>query len=111
MTTRLHMRAEYLRCRTLGHAWEDFIPHGVRPRWGELQTWRCMRCATERHDVINALGALGHRHYVYPPDYKLAADDTPTRDAFRVELGKTLQRDARARVNGRAKARPKRKVA
>jgi hypothetical protein len=98
---RLHMRAEYLRCRTLGHAWDDFIPHGVRPRWGHLQTWRCVRCGTERHDVINAIGTLGQRHYVYPEGYQLAADERPTRDTCRVELGKVLQREARARINRR----------
>jgi hypothetical protein len=89
----------YLRCRTLGHAWDDFIPHGVRPRWGELQTWRCVRCGTERHDTINALGALGQRRYVYPEGYQLAADEPrPSRDALRIELGRMLQRASRGRV-------------
>jgi hypothetical protein len=98
---KLHTRAEYLRCRTWGHAWEEFVPHGTRPHWGELFTLRCVRCATERHDVINAYGALGQRHYVYPHDYQLAADETPTRDEWRVELASVLKREASNRSNGR----------
>lgn len=101
--SKLSTHAEYLRCRTWGHAWEEFIPHGTRPHWGELFTLRCTRCTTERHDTINALGALGQRRYVYPEDYSLAKDETPTRDQFRLELAGVLQRDARARVNGRRK--------
>jgi hypothetical protein len=100
------VRAEYQRCRTWGHAWEEFIPRNTRPRWGELFTLRCTRCTTERHDTINALGQLGGRRYVYPDDYRLAADETPTRDELRVALAQTLQREVRERVTRR-----KRKVA
>lgn len=101
MANRLTVRAEYLRCRTWGHAWEEFIPRGMRVRWGELFPLRCVRCGTERFDVINALGQLGQRRYVHPEDYSLAADETPTRDAFRVELAGELARQHR--TNGRGK--------
>lgn len=99
----LSVRAEYVRCRTWGHAWEEFVPRGTRPRWGELFTLRCVRCGTERHDVINALGALGQRRYIYPDDYKLALDETPTRDAFRLELVALLRSETNARVRARRK--------
>lgn len=89
---------DFLRCRTWGHAWEEFTPRGTRPAWGELFTLRCTRCATERFDVINNLGALGSRRYVYPEGYHLSASETPTRDAFRLELAEVLQRKSRARV-------------
>jgi len=93
---RLHVAEEYLRCRTWGHAWEEFTPQGTRPRWGELFSLRCVRCGTERFDTINALGALGARRYVYPEGYRIA--DTLTRDTFRLELATVLKREARARV-------------
>ena len=96
---------DYLRCRTWGHAWEEFVPQGQRPRWGELFSLRCTRCATERYDVINNLGALGSRRYVYPDGYQLAASETPTRDAFRVELASMLKRNAHARVAKRKRVR------
>lgn len=78
---------EYEKCRTWGHAWEDFIPHGKRPSdWGSRFSLRCERCHTERHDVIDALGRLSTRHYDYPEDYSMAKDETPTREALRLDL-------------------------
>jgi len=55
--------------------------------------------------VINALGALGQRRYVYPDDYSLALDETPTRDAFRLELVELLNAESKARVNKRRRSR------
>lgn len=102
---RLALRAEYLRCRTWGHAWEEFIPRDVRVKWGELWPLRCIRCGTERFDTINALGHLGARRYVHPEDYALAKDETPTRDGFRVQLAGLLTNEHRG--NGAIK-RPRR---
>lgn len=84
---RIGLRLEYERCRVFGHAWEDFIPSGKRPAgWGSRFSLRCVRCTTERHDVIDALGDLAERQYVYPDDYKLARDETPTRQSLRLDL-------------------------
>jgi hypothetical protein len=87
MAERVLMRVEYEKCRIWGHAWEDFTPAGRRPPgWGERFSLRCVRCATERHDVIDALGDLSQREYHYPDDYRLAKDETPSRQAMRLDL-------------------------
>lgn len=94
------LRLEYERCRVFGHAWEDFIPAGKRPPgWGHRFSLRCIRCTTERHDVIDALGDLSERQYVYPDDYRMAADETPTRQSLRLDLlARTHGRRARLRA-------------
>jgi hypothetical protein len=84
---RINLSAEYERCRTWGHAWEDFVPFGKRPQgWGMRFSLRCIRCTTERHDLIDTLGQLSSRQYVYPDDYSLAKDETPTRAELRLDL-------------------------
>ena len=90
MARRSHVPVEFLRCRTWGHAWEDFVPLNVKVSWGELWPLRCTRCGMERHDTINVHGALGSRRYIQPDGYKLTADETPTREVFRVELSNVL---------------------
>jgi hypothetical protein len=98
---RLTLRLEYEKCRVWGHAWEDFIPMGKRqPGWGNRFSLRCVRCTTERHDVIDALGDLSQRTYEYPEDYKLAKDETPTRGQLRLELLGEMRSTAR-RTNQR----------
>jgi len=42
---------------------------------------------------------------VYPDDYSLALDETPTRDAFRLELVELLNAESKARVNKRRRSR------
>jgi hypothetical protein len=92
------LRLEYEKCRTWGHAWEDFIPHGKRPPdWGQRFSLRCLRCTMERHDVIDSLGQLSTRHYDPPADYSLAADETPTRAQLRLDLLKHLRRGRASR--------------
>jgi len=82
---------EYEKCRIWGHAWEDFIPSGKRPSdWGARFSLRCERCHTERHDVIDVLGNLSTRHYDYPEDYRMSADETPSREALRLDLLKQI---------------------
>ena|SRR5215467_4313861 len=97
---RFLMALEYEKCRTWGHAWEDFIPAGTKrpPGWGSRFSLRCVRCATERHDTIDSLGALSSRHYDYPDDYSMSRDETPTREQLRLDLLKQLRTDARTRV-------------
>ena len=99
MPSRLKLSLEYEKCRTWGHAWEDFIPHGKRPSgWGSRFSLRCVRCATERHDVIDSIGQLSSRQYEYPEDYKLAKDETPTRAEFRLDLLRQMRAGARDRL-------------
>lgn len=97
----VRLRLEYEKCRVWGHAWEDFIPHGKRPAgWGSRFSLRCVRCTTERHDVIDSLGDLSAREYVYPDDYKMAKDETPTRQALRLDLLGDLRGSRRRRRVG-----------
>lgn len=78
---------EYEKCRIWGHGWEDFIPSGKRPsQWGQRFALRCIRCHTERHDLIDSLGRLSSRQYEYPADYRMAKDETPSRDSLRLDL-------------------------
>jgi hypothetical protein len=51
----------------------------------------------ERHDVIDSRGELSTRHYDAPPDYSLAADETPTRAQLRLDLLKHLRRGRASR--------------
>lgn len=80
----IDMREEYVRCRTLGHAWDDLHDHGYRASFGWLLAFRCTRCTMVRLDVIDALGRLGSRRYVQPEGYRL--ESKIPRDDFRREL-------------------------
>lgn len=88
----LGLSLDYEKCRTWGHAWEDYRPLGKRPPgWGQRFTLRCTRCGCERHDTIDATGGLSSRHYDYPADYQLAADERPTREQLRLDLLRRLK--------------------
>jgi hypothetical protein len=69
------------------HAWEDFTPAKSYkpPPWGITFHFRCIRCATARHDTIDALGDLSARRYEYPDEYRLPADETPTTQQLRLQ--------------------------
>ncbi len=56
-------------CKAIGHAW-DKVPSDWTPPWGTPLTIRCMRCGTERRDVIDSLGDVSSRRYVYPVGYQ-----------------------------------------
>jgi hypothetical protein len=106
MSARFLMRLEYEKCRTWGHAWSDFIPHGKRPPgWGRRFSLRCDRCATERHDVIDTLGDLSTRQYVYPDDYHIARDAKPTLQMMRLDLLRQIRTNGAARVARQRKRR------
>lgn len=63
---------EFLRCRAFGHAWEEFVPVGMRkPPFGFRFSLLCTSCETERHDLIDAAGNVASREYRYMPDYHL----------------------------------------
>lgn len=93
----------FLRCRTLGHAW-DQIPddggHGrqyTESRSTRRITFRCTECHTVREEAWSAVtGDVLFRTYTNPQGYKMAAEDGK-RTAMRVEwvqrLG-TLQHEA-----------------
>jgi hypothetical protein len=73
MTTLLELNEQMLRCRTLGHSWDDFIPMMKAPEFGERLSFRCVRCTTERHDICSWVdGSLIQREYRYPDEYKLS---------------------------------------
>lgn len=64
---------DYLKCKLVGHMWDDFIPHRKPPQFGELQAWLCVRCQTERHDIVSWVdGSIISREYRYPEGYHLA---------------------------------------
>lgn len=95
---------EYVQCRTYGHAWEE-IPVTESHIDGESLWLRCVRCATERHDVFDRrYGHIVHRGYDYPDAYRMSSDEMPSRDEFRLRLF-TLANDlADRRSKRRAKA-------
>lgn len=62
----------YLKCRTFGHIWDEFIPVGKRkPEFGFRFSLLCITCGSERHDLLDTNGAVAARQYVYPDGYYL----------------------------------------
>lgn len=87
------------RCRSFGHAWDDFTPIDKRPPpFGWRLSLRCVRCTTERHDIIDRLGRVASREYVYPDGY--AQTGRRPRTEWRRDLRRVIQPAARpARLN------------
>jgi hypothetical protein len=77
---------DYALCRTYGHQWEDgVLPPDYRPQvLRNCLCLRCARCSLHRIDSINSLGQVGSRRYLYPDDYRLTAEERPTREALRL---------------------------
>jgi hypothetical protein len=87
MVDRVLMARRVRKMSDMGSRVGGFHAGGRRPPgWGERFSLRCVRCTTERHDVIDALGDLSQREYHYPDDYRLAKDETPSRQAMRLDL-------------------------
>ena len=83
----------YVMCRTLGHAWDDFIPMRKPAKFGDRLSLRCIRCETERHDVVSWVdGSLLQREYQHPEGYAMAAKHT------RAEFRATLMARRRAKM-------------
>lgn len=61
----------YLKCRTFGHSWEEFVPVGKRPGIGFRFSLLCTSCGMERHDNVGTSGILISRQYVQPEGYSL----------------------------------------
>jgi len=92
------MGAASLRCRTYGHAWDEWSPGEQPPTAGWRLNLRCTRCTTERHDVIDALGALMERRYVYPDGYKADFEDHRWNlPEYRLALYERFRKNTRAR--------------
>jgi hypothetical protein len=76
-----------LRCRTYGHAWDEFYPNNLGlPIYGFRLSLRCARCTTERHDIIDHTGHVGQRRYIYAADYQMQRDELPSREQLRLNL-------------------------
>lgn len=77
--------ADMLKCRTYGHAWDEFYPdYKSPPSYGWRLSLRCIRCSTERHDTIDLVGRVSSREYVYPDGYRMGRDEAPSREDLRV---------------------------
>ena len=107
-------QVEFVKCRTLGHAWFD-VPDDAR--WNSRRVWRyrlvlrCERCGMQRYDCIDAFGNVGQRHYDAPEGYSYARDETPTRSEFRLMMLKPPpRRKARARTASPTRSPSKRRV-
>lgn len=73
---RAGIRGDFIRCRTLGHAW-DAIPVTEPPSYGVAIDLRCIHCFTIRRDVVSrSTAALMSRRYSYPDDYRDAEQHT-----------------------------------
>jgi hypothetical protein len=69
------MGAASLQCRTYGHAWDEYSRPDLPDTAGWRLSLRCARCSTERHDVIDLIGGLSERRYVYPEGYRADFED------------------------------------
>lgn len=88
--------ADMIRCRVARHMWDDFEPTEMRsPSWGTRVSFRCLRCASERHDVYDSLGEVGYRRYIYVEGYQYAKGERPSAAEFRVMLMKEQRRERR----------------
>ena len=83
---------DQLRCRTYGHAWDEYFPDDLGPpMFGWRLSLRCVRCATERHDIIDHIGQVGQRRYIYPDGYQLAGEEKPTKEELRQNLFRSVR--------------------
>jgi hypothetical protein len=88
---------EFVKCRSWGHEWDDFMPLRRRAAWGTLLSLRCTRCGAERHDTIDAQGEISAREYKYPDGYKTAGSmrgDRVTAAELRREVLHRLRKPA-----------------
>lgn len=86
-----------VRCRTLGHRWDDYSPSGMlRPLFGYRVSLRCSSCRTQRHELVNSRGQVLAREYRYADAYTIeGGEDRPSRDEWRVELVRRRVLDVR----------------
>lgn len=94
MTDLTKLPSSYIRCRTLGHAWDDVEPTPDEVRDADI-IWHgdsllatcCSRCAMRRLDIAAPNGVLRTRRYNYPIGYLMAkGEQRPKRSDFRKQL-------------------------
>ena len=92
---------EVVRCRTYGHAWDEFTASDLGPPMLDWRlSLRCIRCQTERHDEIDLLGNVGARRYIYLDGYKtVVSEEKMTRYEYRQTLYERFRTKRRARVS------------
>lgn len=86
----------YVRCYTLGHAWDNWPQDDWTPNWKSLVyrpvSFRCESCGTVRREYLNRengeLSANPGRRYIYPEGFLLGRLDL-------AELGMTRRELAR----------------
>lgn len=61
---------EMLRCRDIGHQWEETWRRTRNAGWGKRRILKCEYCQTERLELIDIKGNVGSRSYEYLVDYK-----------------------------------------
>lgn len=63
--------AQYALCKTINHSWDRVDnPELPAPDIGWRLSLRCIRCQSERHDLISPVtGEVMARRYVYPDGY------------------------------------------
>lgn len=83
---------DFLRCKAIGHALYD-IEASRAPSFGYLMLYRCERCGTVRHDIVDRHGTLAARWYDHPDGYREV--DRLTRAEYRALL---LERHIGARA-------------
>jgi len=98
LTRRIDPAEKYAECGVFGHAWDDEgAPSSWKPEFGWGLVAVCMRCTTERRDVIGSLGQVIQRSYWHPDDYSYHGGQRPSRADFRLALKAKRERQARAR--------------
>ena len=96
LTTAQYEKTQFVRCNTIGHAWDDYDNSDWKPMWGDPLVLRCERCGSERRDTIGAAGQVIGRQYMHPEGYKYAKGTKPTRILLAQKLDE--QRLARKRA-------------
>jgi hypothetical protein len=83
-----------IRCRTYGHAWDEFSPIDLGPpEFGWRLSLRCTRCLTERHDTIDLNGGVAVRRYIHPEGYSdVLGEEKMTRAEYRQALYSRFRR-------------------
>lgn len=63
---------EFLKCRSLKHAWDDNPNFELNTAWPTnwIIPLRCVRCTSERFDFCDFQGALVKRRYRYADGYR-----------------------------------------
>jgi hypothetical protein len=96
-----------IRCRTYGHAWDEFTATDMGPPTGGLWrlSLRCVRCTTERHDIIDIHGGVTARRYIYPEGYRdVLGPERMSREEYRMALYNRLSKRRRPRKEANASA-------